>query len=59
MFFSVAMLALLSIICIYGAVASLMNCIFSERLLPMGPPLLKVIPQGGLPLYLVSHHIVI
>ncbi|XP_056238653.1 uncharacterized protein LOC130173414 [Seriola aureovittata] len=37
----IAMLALVSIICIYGALASLVNCIFSERLLPMGPPLIK------------------
>ncbi|XP_040904820.1 uncharacterized protein LOC121188940 [Toxotes jaculatrix] len=36
-----AMLALLSIICVYGALASLVNCIFSQRLLPMGPSLLK------------------
>ncbi|KAG7215317.1 hypothetical protein INR49_022606 [Caranx melampygus] len=37
----IAMLALVSIICIYGALASLVNCIFSQRLLPMGPPLIK------------------
>ncbi|AWP12239.1 transmembrane protein TA-2-like [Scophthalmus maximus] len=37
----VAMLALVSIICVYGALASLMNCIFSQSMLPMGPPLLK------------------
>nr|XP_033489598.1 uncharacterized protein si:ch211-153b23.3 [Epinephelus lanceolatus] len=36
-----AMLALLSVICIYGTLASLLNCIFSQRLLPMGPPLIK------------------
>ncbi|XP_018530884.1 uncharacterized protein si:ch211-153b23.3 [Lates calcarifer] len=36
-----AMLALLSIICTYGALASLVNCIFSQRLLPMGHPLIK------------------
>ncbi|XP_047190422.1 uncharacterized protein si:ch211-153b23.3 isoform X2 [Scophthalmus maximus] len=36
-----AMLALVSIICVYGALASLMNCIFSQSMLPMGPPLLK------------------
>ncbi|XP_040903525.1 uncharacterized protein LOC121188051 [Toxotes jaculatrix] len=36
-----AMLALLSIICVYGALASLVNCIFSQRLLPVGPSLLK------------------
>lgn len=41
-FFTVAMLALVAIICIYGALASLVNCIFSERLIPMGPPLIKV-----------------
>ncbi|KAM4555105.1 uncharacterized protein PAE49_014272 [Odontesthes bonariensis] len=37
-----AMLALVSIICIYGTLASLVNCIFSQRMLPMGPPLIKV-----------------
>ncbi|KAF3693784.1 YrdC domain-containing protein [Channa argus] len=37
----IAMLALLSIISVYGALASLVNCIFSQRLLPMGPALLK------------------
>ncbi|KAG8004122.1 YrdC domain-containing protein [Nibea albiflora] len=36
-----AMLALVSIICIYGFLASLVNCSFSQRLLPMGPPLIK------------------
>ncbi|KAM9740750.1 uncharacterized protein ACNS7B_012079 [Menidia menidia] len=36
-----AMLALVSIICIYGTLASLVNCIFSQRLLPMGPALIK------------------
>lgn len=36
------MLALLSIICIYGALASLVNSIFSQTLLPLGPPLIKV-----------------
>ncbi|XP_044061848.1 uncharacterized protein si:ch211-153b23.3 [Siniperca chuatsi] len=36
-----AMLALLSTICIYGVLASLVNCIFSQRLLPMGSPLIK------------------
>uniref|UniRef100_A0A3Q0R9Y0 Threonylcarbamoyl-AMP synthase n=1 Tax=Amphilophus citrinellus TaxID=61819 RepID=A0A3Q0R9Y0_AMPCI len=36
-----AMLALVAIICIYGALASMVSCIFSERLIPMGPPLIK------------------
>ncbi|CAJ1058053.1 uncharacterized protein si:ch211-153b23.3 [Xyrichtys novacula] len=36
-----AMLAVFSIVCIYGALASQVNCIFSQRLLPMGPPLIK------------------
>ncbi|XP_057705433.1 uncharacterized protein si:ch211-153b23.3 [Corythoichthys intestinalis] len=35
-----AMLALFSIICTYGAMASLVNGIFSQSLLPLGPPLL-------------------
>ncbi|XP_056141174.1 uncharacterized protein si:ch211-153b23.3 [Lampris incognitus] len=37
----IAMLAVFSIICIYGALASLVNCIFSQTLLPMGPCILK------------------
>ncbi|CAL8263441.1 unnamed protein product [Lota lota] len=37
----IAMLAILSIICIYGALASLVNCIFPQRFLPMGQALLK------------------
>ncbi|KAJ3588414.1 hypothetical protein NHX12_012007 [Muraenolepis orangiensis] len=37
----IAMLAIFSIICIYGALASLVNCIFGQRFLPMGQPLLK------------------
>ncbi|XP_053180077.1 uncharacterized protein si:ch211-153b23.3 isoform X1 [Scomber japonicus] len=37
----ITILALLSMICIYGALASMLNCIFSQRLLPMGPALLK------------------
>nr|XP_061783952.1 uncharacterized protein si:ch211-153b23.3 isoform X2 [Nerophis lumbriciformis] len=36
-----AMLAIFSIICLYGAMASLLNSIFSQRLLPLGPPLFK------------------
>uniref|UniRef100_A0A3P9IUH9 Threonylcarbamoyl-AMP synthase n=1 Tax=Oryzias latipes TaxID=8090 RepID=A0A3P9IUH9_ORYLA len=36
-----AMLALVAILCAYGTLASLMNCIFSQRLIPMGPPLIK------------------
>ena len=44
LFFSlaVAMLAIFSIICLYGALASLVNCIFNKNLIPMGPALLKV-----------------
>lgn len=45
MSFAVAMLALLSVICIYGALASLMNSTFSQQLLPLGPRLLKVAQQ--------------
>lgn len=43
--FAVAMLALLSVICIYGALASLMNSTFSQQLLPLGPCLLRVAKQ--------------
>ncbi|XP_032410998.1 uncharacterized protein LOC116714492 [Xiphophorus hellerii] len=37
----IAMLALVSLICIYGTFASLINFMFSQRVLPMGPPLFK------------------
>ncbi|KAK5613346.1 hypothetical protein CRENBAI_023377 [Crenichthys baileyi] len=37
----IAMLALVSLVCIYGTFSSLINCIFSQRVLPMGPPLIK------------------
>uniref|UniRef100_A0A3B3WWU8 Threonylcarbamoyl-AMP synthase n=1 Tax=Poecilia mexicana TaxID=48701 RepID=A0A3B3WWU8_9TELE len=36
-----AMLALVSLICIYGTLASLINYMFSQRVMPMGPPLFK------------------
>ncbi|XP_061755650.1 uncharacterized protein si:ch211-153b23.3 [Nerophis ophidion] len=36
-----AMLAIFSIICLYGAMASLLNGIFAQRLLPLGPALFK------------------
>lgn len=36
-----AMLALLSIICLYGALASLINGILSQKILPLGPALFK------------------
>uniref|UniRef100_A0A8C6T8Y6 Threonylcarbamoyl-AMP synthase n=1 Tax=Neogobius melanostomus TaxID=47308 RepID=A0A8C6T8Y6_9GOBI len=36
-----AMLALFSITCLYGALASLINGTLSQQLLPLGPPLLK------------------
>ncbi|KAL2077579.1 hypothetical protein ACEWY4_027083 [Coilia grayii] len=37
----IAMLAIFSIICLYGALASLVNCIFNKTLIPMGPALVK------------------
>ncbi|XP_041930110.1 uncharacterized protein si:ch211-153b23.3 [Alosa sapidissima] len=37
----IAMLAIFSIICLYGAMASLVNCIFNKTLIPLGPALLK------------------
>ncbi|XP_046881231.1 uncharacterized protein si:ch211-153b23.3 [Hypomesus transpacificus] len=37
----IAMLAVFSMICLYGGLACLVNNIFAQRLLPMGPPLLK------------------
>lgn len=43
--FAVAMLAVLSVICIYGALASLMNSTFSQQLLPLGPHFLRVAQQ--------------
>lgn len=41
-FFPVAMLSILSVICFYGATASLTNCMFGKDLLVTGPPLLTV-----------------
>ncbi|XP_061454486.1 uncharacterized protein LOC133371277 [Rhineura floridana] len=37
----IAMLTIFSLICIYGATASLANCIFGKELILMGPPLLR------------------
>ncbi|XP_062820012.1 uncharacterized protein LOC134294080 [Anolis carolinensis] len=37
----IVMLTLFSLICIYGATASLANCISGKELIPMGPSLLK------------------
>ncbi|XP_042306774.1 putative threonylcarbamoyl-AMP synthase [Sceloporus undulatus] len=37
----VAMLTLFSLICLYGATASLANCVFGKELLLMGSPLLR------------------
>ncbi|MGH0156935.1 UNVERIFIED_CONTAM: hypothetical protein FKN15_072394 [Acipenser sinensis] len=37
----IAMLAIFSLICLYGTLASLANSIFTKELLPLGPPLLK------------------
>ncbi|NXM85875.1 YRDC protein, partial [Oenanthe oenanthe] len=40
--FEIVVLSILSIICFYGAAASLTNCMFGKDLLVMGPPLLTV-----------------
>ncbi|KAK7922887.1 hypothetical protein WMY93_009789 [Mugilogobius chulae] len=40
-----AMLAVVSIICLYGALASLFNCTLSQQLLPLGPAILKEFKQ--------------
>ncbi|NXP40736.1 SUA5 synthase, partial [Leiothrix lutea] len=40
--FEIVVLSILSIICFYGATASLTNCMFGKDLLMMGPPLLTV-----------------
>ncbi|XP_030065003.1 uncharacterized protein LOC115473937 [Microcaecilia unicolor] len=37
----IAMLAIFATICVYGAAASLVNCIFNKDLLSMGPPLFR------------------
>ncbi|XP_063046714.1 uncharacterized protein si:ch211-153b23.3 [Engraulis encrasicolus] len=37
----IAMLAIFAIICLYGVLASLVNCIFNKTLIPLGPALLK------------------
>ncbi|NXL70021.1 YRDC protein, partial [Leptocoma aspasia] len=40
--FETVVLSILSVICFYGATASLTNCMFGKDLLMMGPPLLTV-----------------
>ncbi|KAG7464927.1 hypothetical protein MATL_G00170820 [Megalops atlanticus] len=37
----IAMLAIFSIICLYGVLASMANCIFSKDVMPLGPPVFK------------------
>ncbi|XP_061092800.1 uncharacterized protein si:ch211-153b23.3 [Conger conger] len=37
----IAMLAIFSIICLYGTFASMVNCIMSKNLIPTGPPVFK------------------
>ncbi|XP_076878933.1 uncharacterized protein LOC143527536 isoform X2 [Brachyhypopomus gauderio] len=37
----VAMLSIFAIICLYGTLSSLVNCIFSKNLMPVGPALIK------------------
>ncbi|KAJ1101613.1 hypothetical protein NDU88_006679 [Pleurodeles waltl] len=37
----ITVLSVFSVVCVYGAAASLGNCIFSKDLIPMGPPLFK------------------
>ncbi|XP_069068155.1 uncharacterized protein [Pleurodeles waltl] len=37
----ITVLAIFSSICVYGAAASLGNCLFNKELIPMGPPLIK------------------
>ncbi|XP_071614016.1 uncharacterized protein [Heliangelus exortis] len=39
----IVVLSILSIICFYGATASLTNCMFGKDLMMMGPPLLTVV----------------
>ncbi|KAK6297913.1 hypothetical protein J4Q44_G00309680 [Coregonus suidteri] len=41
----IAMLAVFSVICLYGTLASLVNCTFSQSVLPLGPPLVKGVKQ--------------
>ncbi|KAF7707104.1 uncharacterized protein si:ch211-153b23.3 [Silurus meridionalis] len=37
----VAMLSIFAIICLYGTLSSLVNCLFSKTLIPVGPALIK------------------
>ncbi|KAF5908000.1 YrdC domain-containing protein, mitochondrial, partial [Clarias magur] len=37
----VAMLSIFAIICLYGTLASLVNCIFSKTIIPVGPALIE------------------
>ncbi|XP_066543828.1 uncharacterized protein LOC136711448 [Amia ocellicauda] len=41
----IAMLAIFSIVCLYGMLGSLANAIFSKDMLPLGPPVLKVLQK--------------
>ncbi|XP_036826154.1 uncharacterized protein LOC110504477 [Oncorhynchus mykiss] len=41
----IAMLAVFSVICLYGTLASLVNCTFRQSVMPMGPPLVKDVNQ--------------
>ncbi|CAJ0929943.1 unnamed protein product [Ranitomeya imitator] len=39
--FEITVLSIFSIICLYGFVASMINCLFNKELIPLGPPLFK------------------
>ncbi|KAM5127188.1 uncharacterized protein ACMZJ9_020822 [Mantella aurantiaca] len=39
--YEITVLSIFSIICIYGFMASLANCLFNKELIPLGPPVFK------------------
>ncbi|XP_040178771.1 uncharacterized protein LOC120913120 [Rana temporaria] len=43
--YEITVLAIFSIICIYGFLASLANCLFNKELIPMGPAAFKKEPE--------------
>lgn len=43
--YEITVLAIFSIICIYGFLASLANCLFNKELIPMGPAVFKKEPE--------------
>ncbi|KAM3910565.1 uncharacterized protein RB166_019414 [Leptodactylus fuscus] len=39
--FEITVLSIFSIVCLYGFLASMINCLFNKELIPLGPPMFK------------------